>query len=656
MHQECVGVHDPKDLLSCPHHRCSKCNKNVQAAGGLLFPCQSCPLSFCEDCLPKDEKGFRILDTCDRFAQLGFDTNLLCYIHCSEKCEEYAKKEFKWEPKGTESPPAPSALDVSYAFGSEIDANIDDALVKEDVCETRLRKRTVMNYKDMDTADHSMSEPRPSKKDEDPDFSIDAAADISESEESETEPKHQAKKVAMPQDPKRYDVVFPCTDHGYLFTLAESSGGHAVFSGYRKMPNGQKGPAELSNKVRGVGDRIMAINRVDVTGYSFQEVFSLLRTTRAATSHVLVSFQEADRNLPAATQKPKYNAASLRERINLDGSVAPATQPRKDRNGRYIRPAGRGRIGMEWDDIRGVWVDRRKSFPPDHSTGKENAFPPKSVQSKQARVATTSGTTNFMATTSLKRKSDVIDLSSSDHARPTKQGPKVHKPPTAAKSALRPLAQGEYEASFPVTKHGMLLELGIVDGETAVFGYRRTPDGNMGPAEVGNLVRGAGDRIIAVNETDVSGRSYSDVVAFIRSVQPLSPNVVLRLRDSSFGGNPLAPKVSEADSNALAVAKPTSQPAEYDAVIPNTSRGLAMRLGNLDGKPVFLEYRKIPGGFKSPAEINNLVRNPGDKIVAVNGVPVTTYHGALVKIQESRNNPVTHLRFQVNSLNVDSYS
>lgn len=53
---------------------------------------------------------------------------------------------------------------------------------------------------------------------------------------------------------------------------------------------------------------------------------------------------------------PKYSAAKVKQRIATDGSVAPVTEPKKTRDGLYMRPSGRTRKGMQWDAIRGLWV------------------------------------------------------------------------------------------------------------------------------------------------------------------------------------------------------------------------------------------------------------------------------------------------------------
>lgn len=57
---------------------------------------------------------------------------------------------------------------------------------------------------------------------------------------------------------------------------------------------------------------------------------------------------------------------------------------------------------------------------------------------------------------------------------------------------------------------------------------------------------------------------------------------------------------------------------EYDVVLPVTSKGLLLNVGESNGVVQFLGYRQLPSG-KGPAEVANLVRSPGDLIIAVNG-------------------------------------
>ena len=117
VHAHCVGLRkkDVNKMYQCSHHRCTVCNKNNSGAGGVLYPCQSCPNSYCEDCLPKDFKRF--LYQCPRFEELEFDSEKrCCYIHCSSQCELVAMKDFGWRPEQKVIPVCPEALDLAGAF------------------------------------------------------------------------------------------------------------------------------------------------------------------------------------------------------------------------------------------------------------------------------------------------------------------------------------------------------------------------------------------------------------------------------------------------------------------------------------------------------------------------------------------------------------
>ena len=59
------------------------------------------------------------------------------------------------------------------------------------------------------------------------------------------------------------------------------------------------------------------------------------------------------------TDMSKYSAAKVKQRKSADGTVAPVSEPKKTKDGLYLRPAGRTRKGMEWDAVNGVWVPQR---------------------------------------------------------------------------------------------------------------------------------------------------------------------------------------------------------------------------------------------------------------------------------------------------------
>jgi len=85
------------------------------------------------------------------------------------------------------------------------------------------------------------------------------------------------------------------------------------------------------------------------------------RIPRQAPPAATPSYTPAVRShVPAAESRPqsesKYSAARVRERIATDGTVAPVSEPKKTKDGLYLRPAGRTRKGMNWDAVRGIWV------------------------------------------------------------------------------------------------------------------------------------------------------------------------------------------------------------------------------------------------------------------------------------------------------------
>lgn len=82
--------------------------------------------------------------------------------------------------------------------------------------------------------------------------------------------------------------------------------------------------------------------------------------------------------------------------------------------------------------------------------------------------------------------------------------------------SLPPLMSGEYDTAIPVTSKGLLLNVGEINGSVAFLGYRQCPDGSKGPAELYNLIRGVGDKIIAVNGNSTVNKSFQDIIALLK--------------------------------------------------------------------------------------------------------------------------------------------
>lgn len=83
-------------------------------------------------------------------------------------------------------------------------------------------------------------------------------------------------------------------------------------------------------------------------------------------------------------------------------------------------------------------------------------------------------------------------------------------------SDLPPLLCGEYEAVVPITSKGLMMNVGEIHGSVAFLGYRRFSDGTKGPAEVNSIIRGVGDKIIAVDGVSTVNKSFKEIIALLR--------------------------------------------------------------------------------------------------------------------------------------------
>ncbi|CAB9497972.1 CHD3-type chromatin-remodeling factor CHR7 [Seminavis robusta] len=86
---------------------------------------------------------------------------------------------------------------------------------------------------------------------------------------------------------------------------------------------------------------------------------------------------------------------------------------------------------------------------------------------------------------------------------------------------------------------------------------------------------------------------------------------------------------------------------EYDVIIPITAKGLMMNVGEIHGSVAFLGYRSFPDGSKGPSEIKRLIRNVGDKIIAVDGVSTVkkTFQQVIAMLKESGKHKYAFMRF-----------
>jgi chromodomain-helicase-DNA-binding protein 7 len=81
---------------------------------------------------------------------------------------------------------------------------------------------------------------------------------------------------------------------------------------------------------------------------------------------------------------------------------------------------------------------------------------------------------------------------------------------------LPPTLTGEYDAIIPITAKGLMMNVGEVQGSVSFLGYRSFPDGTKGPAELRHLIRGVGDKIIAVDGHSTVNKSFKEVIMLLK--------------------------------------------------------------------------------------------------------------------------------------------
>lgn len=83
-------------------------------------------------------------------------------------------------------------------------------------------------------------------------------------------------------------------------------------------------------------------------------------------------------------------------------------------------------------------------------------------------------------------------------------------------ASLPPLLTGEYDAIIPITAKGLMMNVGEINGSVAFLGYRQFADGSKGPSEVANIIRGVGDKIIAVDGHSTVGKTFKEVILLLK--------------------------------------------------------------------------------------------------------------------------------------------
>eukprot|EP00545_Synedropsis_sp_CCMP1620_P001788 CAMPEP_0119012168 /NCGR_PEP_ID=MMETSP1176-20130426/6125_1 /TAXON_ID=265551 /ORGANISM="Synedropsis recta cf, Strain CCMP1620" /LENGTH=101 /DNA_ID=CAMNT_0006965085 /DNA_START=62 /DNA_END=364 /DNA_ORIENTATION=+ len=84
--------------------------------------------------------------------------------------------------------------------------------------------------------------------------------------------------IALPSlAPGEYDTLLPITKHGIMMNVKHSNDDiAATFGGYTRI-GGLKGPSELRNLCRNIGDRLIAIDGLSMLEKNSREIVAILR-------------------------------------------------------------------------------------------------------------------------------------------------------------------------------------------------------------------------------------------------------------------------------------------------------------------------------------------------------------------------------------------
>ena len=106
-HRECADQSSVKrgksGLYACSQHRCRRCERPAQNAGGMLYRCQSCADAYCEACIDLPQVTL-IGETISEFEELGWKPASSAYfikcIECVEKKDVRVQKRKRDEAEG----------------------------------------------------------------------------------------------------------------------------------------------------------------------------------------------------------------------------------------------------------------------------------------------------------------------------------------------------------------------------------------------------------------------------------------------------------------------------------------------------------------------------------------------------------------------------
>ncbi|GKY98256.1 hypothetical protein MPSEU_000783300 [Mayamaea pseudoterrestris] len=204
------------------------------------------------------------------------------------------------------------------------------------------------------------------------------------------------------------------------------------------------------------------------------------------------------------------------------------------------------------------------------------------------------------------------------------------------------LLSGEYDVFLPVIDKRFGLRI-VEQGQNVVFAsYAKTSKGTACFAERSKLIRNSGDVLVKVGDESTEGKSFQEVKQMIATcisanVTPLALRFfdikTLRYQSQPFrgvvneslvAGHSIAHKPeSKAPANKLPSTSNNPHPLQYTAKIPPVNGKLFIIIvKGSHGGSCFSGYERHSDGSRGFAELHGLIRNVGDRIIAIDGSPM----------------------------------
>ena len=153
------------------------------------------------------------------------------------------------------------------------------------------------------------------------------------------------------------------------------------------MPQGMPPGMDWSlywRTVHGQNEQVTEQRQLQMQQVEMQRRFELQRLQQQALAQAQAQAQKLNSAGAGVDGSNPYSTEAVRARTLTDGSVVPIVPTKRDVDGLFLKPTGRGRMGMVWDAVNGLWVPEHRG----NSSGHSEAETEKDAQRRFQQAAT----------------------------------------------------------------------------------------------------------------------------------------------------------------------------------------------------------------------------------------------------------------------------